>query len=35
MGYSGADVERFLGTSTSALNRLAISDELSEIKKYL
>ena len=35
MGYSGADVARFLGINTSAVNRLAASDELHEIKKYL
>ena len=35
MGYSGADVARFLGITTSAVNRLAVSDELPEIKKYL
>ena len=35
MGYSGADVARFLGITTSAVNRLAVSDELPEIEKYL
>ena len=35
MGYSGADVARFLGITTSAVNRLAVSDKLSEIEKYL
>ncbi len=35
MGYSGADVARFLGITTSAVNRLAVSDELPEIAKYL
>ena len=35
MGYCGADVARFLGINTSAVNRLAASDELSEIEKYL
>ena len=35
MGYSGADVARFLGINTSAVNRLAVSDELSEIVKYI
>jgi len=34
MGYSGADVARFLGITTSAVNRLAVSDELSEVQKY-
>jgi len=28
MDYSGADVARFLGITTSAVNRLAVSDEL-------
>ncbi|HSB73747.1 MAG TPA: transposase [Candidatus Methylomirabilis sp.] len=35
MGYSGADVARFLGVTTSAVNRLAVSPELPEVKKYL
>ena len=35
MGYSGADVARFLGITTSAVNRLAVSEELPEIEKYL
>ena len=35
MGYSGADVARFLGINTSAANRLAVSDELLEIEKYI
>jgi len=35
MGYSGADVARFLGINTSAVNRLAVSDELSEVEKYV
>jgi putative transposase len=35
MGYSGADVARFLGITTSAVNRLAVSDELPEEEKYL
>lgn len=34
MGYSGADVARFLGVTTSALNRLAASEELPEIKLF-
>jgi putative transposase len=34
MGYSGADVARFLGITTSAVNRLAVSVELPEIKQY-
>ena len=35
MGYSGADVARFLGINTSAVNRLAVSDELPEAMKYI
>jgi len=35
MGYSGADVARFLGINTSAVNRLAVSDELLEVEKYI
>jgi len=34
MGYSGAEVARFLGITTSAVNRLAVSDELPEVEKY-
>ena len=35
MGYSGADVARFLGINTSAVNRLAVCDELPEVEKYV
>jgi REP element-mobilizing transposase RayT len=35
MGYSGAEVVRFLGVTTSAVNRLAFTGELPEIAKYL
>ena len=35
MGYSGAEVARLLGISTSAVNRLASSDELPEVSRYL
>ncbi len=35
MGYSGADVARFLGKNTSAVNRLAVSDELPEVENYI
>jgi len=35
MGYSGADVARFLGVNTSAVNRLAVSDEVPEAEKYV
>jgi len=34
MGYSGADMARFLGLTTSAVNRLAVSDEVPEVEKY-
>jgi len=34
MGYSGADVARFLGVTTSAVNRLAVSEKFPEIEKY-
>jgi putative transposase len=35
MGYSGADVARFLGISTSAVNRMAASSELPELANFL
>jgi putative transposase len=35
MGYSGADTARFLGITTSAVNRLAVTAELEETEKYL
>ena len=35
MGYSGADVARFLGINTSAVNRLAVSNKLPEVEKYI
>lgn len=35
MGYSGADVARYLGITTSAVNRLAALEELPDIEKYL
>jgi hypothetical protein len=35
MGYSGAEVARFLGVTTSAVNRLAVSDSLSKIRDYI
>ena len=35
MGYSGAEVARFLGVSTSSVNRLAVSEEEEALKKYL
>jgi putative transposase len=35
MGYSGADVARFMGISTSAVNRMASSAEMPELKEIL
>lgn len=35
MGYSGAEAARFLGVTTSSVNRLAVSEELPEVQKYL
>ncbi len=35
MGYSGADVARFLGITTSAVNRLAAPKVLSDTEKLL
>lgn len=35
MGYPGAEVARFLGVTTSAVNRLAVAVELADVKKYL
>ncbi|MFI5341012.1 MAG: hypothetical protein ACHQ7N_14390 [Candidatus Methylomirabilales bacterium] len=35
MGYSGAEVARCLGVTTSSVNRLAVSEKLPEIRKYL
>lgn len=35
MGYSGAEVARFLGISTSAVNRLASQEELPESGRYI
>jgi hypothetical protein len=35
MGYSGAEVARYLGVTTSAVNRLAVSEELPDLKQYL
>ena len=33
--YSGAGVARFLGVTTSSVNRLAASEEMPEVKRYL
>lgn len=35
MGYPGAGVARFLGVTTSSVNRLAVSEEVVNLKKYL
>ena len=35
MGYPGAEVARFLGASTSSVNRLAASEETPDMRKYL
>jgi len=35
LGYSGAEVARYLGVTTSAVNRLAMADELPDLDKYL
>jgi hypothetical protein len=34
MGYAGAEVARFLGVTTSSVNRLAVSAELPEVRQY-
>jgi REP element-mobilizing transposase RayT len=35
MGYAGAAVARFLGVTTSSVNRLAVSEELPDYAKYI
>ncbi|MFI5341101.1 MAG: hypothetical protein ACHQ7N_14860 [Candidatus Methylomirabilales bacterium] len=35
MGYSGAEVARFLGVTTSSVNRLAVSEPFPEVRRYL
>ena len=35
MGYSGAEAARFLGVTTSAVNRLAASKETDEMKTFM
>ena len=35
MGYSGAEAACFLGVSTSAVNRLAASEESPDLAKYV
>jgi hypothetical protein len=34
MGYPGAEVARFLGVTASSVNRLAVSQEVTNLKKY-
>jgi putative transposase len=35
MGHPGAEVARFLGVTTSSVNRLVVSEEVLDLKKYL
>jgi hypothetical protein len=35
MGYPGAEVARFLRVTTSAVNRLVVSEEAANLTKYL
>ncbi len=35
MGHPGAEVARFLGVTTSSVNRLAVSEETPGLRKYL
>jgi predicted transcriptional regulator len=35
MGYSGSEVARYLGVTTSAVNRLVVSEALPDLKEYL
>jgi len=35
MGYSGVDGVRFLGINIPAVNRLAVSDELLKVERYI
>ena len=35
MGYPGAEVARYLGVTTSSVNRLAVSEEVANLTKYL
>jgi hypothetical protein len=34
-GYPSAKVARYLGVTTSSVNRLAVSEEAADLKKYL
>jgi len=35
MGYIGAEVGRYLGVTTSSVNRLAVSAEPADLQQYL
>jgi len=35
MGYPGAEVARYLGVTTSSINRLAVSEEVVNLERYL
>lgn len=35
MGYPGAEVARYLGVTTSSVNRLATSEEVADLEKFL
>jgi predicted transcriptional regulator len=35
MGYTGAEVARFLGVTTSSVNRLAVSEKTADLKKLI
>ena len=35
MGHPGAEVARFLGVTTSSVNRLQLSEETPDLRKYL
>ena len=35
MGYPGAEVAHYLGVITFSVNRLAVSEEAPDLKKYL
>jgi hypothetical protein len=34
LGYVRAEAVRFLGVTTASVNRLAVSEELHEVRKY-
>lgn len=35
MGYSGAEMARFLGVTTSSVNRVTVAERLPKVRKYL